>query len=153
MATIEERLKRIEDRLALQDLLTAYCTAVDSLTDLDGLVNCFTEDAVFDLGGISLPRFEGHAQIRQFFTQVFADMTHHGHYNTNFAIDTLGSDTASCRACVIGMGAAKSGSSVLVYVRYLLDFVRMASGWKIKSFGEATIMPLPPEVTGIHARD
>lgn len=56
MATLEERIQLIEDRQALQDLLTAYCTAVDSLTDLEGLLDCFTDDAVFDLSGIDLPR-------------------------------------------------------------------------------------------------
>jgi len=150
--TAEDRLKRIEDREALQDLLTAYCTAVDSLSDIEGLLNCFTEDAVFDLAGINLPRFEGHAQIRKFFTQVFTDMSHHAHYITNFAVDRLEADDAACRAYVIGMGATHDGRSVLVYVRYHLGFVRTPGGWKIKSFSEAALMPLPDEVTGIHGR-
>ncbi|MBE0598871.1 MAG: nuclear transport factor 2 family protein [Desulfuromonadales bacterium] len=152
MTTVEDRLRVIEERQALQDVLTAYCTAVDSLSDIDGLLDCFTEDAVFDLSGIHLPRFEGQAQIRKFFHQVFADMSHHAHYNTNFAVDELSADQASCRAYVTGMGAAKDGRSVLVYVQYHLRFARTPSGWKIKSFSESPLMPLPPEVTGIHAR-
>ena len=52
MATIEDRLQRIEDRQALSDPLNAYCGAVDSLSDVDALLACFTEDAVFDLSGI-----------------------------------------------------------------------------------------------------
>jgi hypothetical protein len=54
MLTIENRVQRIEDRAALQDVLTAYCNAVDSLSDMDGLLNCFTEDAVLDLSGVSI---------------------------------------------------------------------------------------------------
>jgi len=150
MLTIENRLQVIENRQALQDVLHAYCTAVDSLSDMAGVLNCFTEDAVFDLSGINLPRFEGHAQIRQFFEQVFADMSHHAHYCSNFAIDRLDADEALCRAYVIGMGVAKAGSSVHVNVRYQLDYLRTSSGWKIKSFNEAALMPLPPELTGIH---
>jgi hypothetical protein len=53
--TLEVRLKQIEDRFALQDVVTAFCNAVDSLEDMDGLLNCFTEDAAFDLRGIDLP--------------------------------------------------------------------------------------------------
>jgi hypothetical protein len=66
MGTIESRLKRIEDRFALQDVLNAYCNAVDSLSDIDGLLNCFMENAMFDLTGIGLPRLERHAEIRKF---------------------------------------------------------------------------------------
>lgn len=142
----------LEDRLALQDVLTAYCTAIDSLSDVNGLLNCFTEDAIFDLTGIGLPRFEGHAGIRGFVEQVFGDMSHHAHFATNFAVDRLEGDEASCRAYVMGMGATHDGRSVLVYVRYFLDYLRTRDGWKIKSFSESALMPLPKEVTGIHAR-
>lgn len=153
MDTTEDRLKLLEDRQALQDVLVAYCTAVDSLSDIDGLLRCFTDDAVFDLSGLNLPRFVGHSQIREFFAQVFADMSHHAHYTTNFAVDELGNDKASCRAYVLGMGATHDGRNVLVYVRYHLDFVRTPGGWKMKSFSEAALMPLPAEVAGIHGRE
>lgn len=149
----EERWKKIEDRLALEDVLNAYCAAIDSLSDMDGLLACFTEDAVLDLGGINLPRFDGHAGIRQFFTQVFADMTHHAHFVSNFTVARMDGDTATCTAYVMGMGVARDGQSVLVYVKYFLDYVRTASGWKLSRFAESGLMPLPESLTGIHGRD
>jgi len=149
----EDRWKAIEDRLALEDVLKAYCAAVDSLSDMDGLLNCFTEDAVLDLGGINLPRFDGHAGIRQFFTQVFADMTHHAHFISNFTVARYDGDTAHCTAYVMGMGVARDGQSVLVYVKYFLDYVRTPSGWKMNRFAESGLMPLPDSLTGIHGRD
>lgn len=150
--SIEARLKLIEDKLALQDVLTAYCNAVDSLTDMDALLSCFTEDAVMDLGGIHLPKFVGHAEIRKFFTQVFHDMSHHSHSSSNFTIERLEGDTARCRASVIGTGATHDGNSVLVYVRYFLDYRRTASGWKWAHFSETALMPLPASLTEIHGR-
>ncbi|HEY8384721.1 MAG TPA: nuclear transport factor 2 family protein [Porticoccaceae bacterium] len=153
MATLEERIQLIEDRQALQDLLTAYCTAVDSLTDLEGLLDCFTDDAVFDLSGIDLPRFEGREQIRGFFIPVFKDMSHHAHFNTNLAIDRLDGNESACRAYVMGMGATHDGRSVLVYVRYHLQCVRTTTGWKMRHFSEASLMPLPDSLTEIHGRD
>ena len=36
MTTLEERLRSLEDRFAVQDVLTAFCNAVDSLKDMDG---------------------------------------------------------------------------------------------------------------------
>ena len=87
--TVEARLQAIEDRLALQEVVNAYCTAVDKLSDIEGLVGLFTADAVFDLSAIHLPRVEGHAGIRGFFQPVFETMTHHAHYWSNFRIDRL----------------------------------------------------------------
>jgi len=150
--SIEARLKLVEDRLALQDVLTAYCNAVDSLSDMQGLLNCFTEDAVLDLSGISLPRYAGHAGIREFFAQVFKDMSHHSHTSSNFTILRLEGDAARCQASVIGTGRAHSGNTVLVYVRYFMDYARTASGWKWKHFSENVLMPLPESMTQIHAR-
>lgn len=45
----------MEVRVALQDLMTAYCYAVDRLDDVDGLLDLFTEDAVLDFSAIGLP--------------------------------------------------------------------------------------------------
>ncbi len=149
---LEARLQRIEDRLALQDVLNAFCNSVDSLKDMDGLLACFEEDAVFDLSGISLPCFKGHGEIRKFFTQVFHDMSNHAHLSANFTVDRLESESAACRAAVLGTGATHDGRTVLVYVRYFLDFARAARGWRIRRLGEAALMPLPRELTGIHAQ-
>jgi ketosteroid isomerase-like protein len=149
----EERWKKIEDRLALEDVLKAYCAAVDSLSDMDKLLGCFTEDAVLDLGGIHLPRFDGHDGIRRFFTQVFADMTHHAHFISNFTVERMDAGTAACTAYVMGMGVARDGQSVLVYVKYFLDYVRTPAGWKMSRFAETGLMPLPDSLTGIHGRD
>jgi ketosteroid isomerase-like protein len=150
--SIEARLKLLEDKMALQDVLTAYCNAVDSLSDMDGLLNCFTDDAVMDLSGIHLPKCVGHAEIRKFFTQVFKDMSHHSHSSSNFTILKLDGDSARCQASIIGTGATYDGNSVLVYVRYFLDYKRTPSGWKWTKFSETALMPLPDSLTQIHAR-
>ncbi len=151
--SVEARLRAVEDRFALQDVLNAFCNAVDSLADMEGLLNCFTEDAVFDLTGIGLARHTGHPEIRNFFAQVFNDMSHHAHLSANFTVDRLDGDRSECRAAVLGTGATHDGRTVLVYVRYFLDFVRTRSGWRIERLREAALMPLPKELTGIHARD
>jgi ketosteroid isomerase-like protein len=153
VSSLETRIQLLEDRMALQDVLTAFCNAVDSLSDMNGLLNCFTADAVFDLSGINLPRFDGRDAIRGFFAQVFADMSHHAHCASNFTIDRLSDTGATCRAAVIGTGATKDGRSVLVYVRYFLEYSRMTEGWKIKRLSEAALMPLPGSLTAIHGRN
>ncbi len=53
----------------------------------------------------------------------------------------------------MGMGVARDGNDVLVYVKYFLDFVKQDGAWKIRHFGEASLMPLPDSLTEIHGRD
>jgi ketosteroid isomerase-like protein len=141
----------IEDRLAINDLMVAYCTAVDSLHDIQAVCDVFTEDGVLDLSGIGLPKFEGHDGIAGFFTSVFADMTHHAHYLTNFAMTAYGGETASARAYIIGMGRSKDGNEVTVNGRYFFDVRRTADGWKAARYSMDFMMPLPGSLAEIHA--
>jgi hypothetical protein len=53
----------------------------------------------------------------------------------------------------MGMGVAKDGQEVLVYVHYFLQYQRTAEGWKIKHFDETPMMPLPESLTGIHGKE
>lgn len=55
MTTLEERVRRLEDRAELQDLAAAYFRAVDD-DDYDAVAACFTTDARFLASG-----FEGDA--------------------------------------------------------------------------------------------
>ncbi len=132
----------IEDRLAIQDLLVAYAHAVDSMDDIDAVCDVFTPDAVFDLSGIGLAALQGHEGIRGFFTNVFANMAHHAHYLTNFAVTAYDGDTASMRAYVIGMGQGKDGSTVTVNGRYFFDVRRTEAGWKATRYTMNFLMPL-----------
>jgi len=132
----------IEDRLAVQDLMIAYAHAVDTVSDIDGVLDVFTTDAVFDLSGIGLAALNGHDGIREFFSNVFANMTHHAHYLTNFAVTAYAGDTASMRAYVIGMGAGKDGSTVTVNGRYYFDVARTDAGWKATRYTMDFLMPL-----------
>jgi ketosteroid isomerase-like protein len=139
-----------KDRTALQDLMTDYCYAVDKLDDIDGLLSLFTEDAVLDFSRIGLPVMNGHGDIRRFFEGVFADMSHHAHYITNFKLDRYDGDTASMRAYVIGLGRAKDGNSVEVNVCYTFDSIRTDAGWKAQRYSMFAMMPLPGSLAEIH---
>lgn len=132
----------VEDRLAIQDVLVAYAAGCDSMGDIDAICDVFTEDAVFDLSGIGLTPQVGHDGIRAFFTNVFANMAHHAHYLTNFAITAYDGDTASIRAYVIGMGVGKDGRGVTVNGRYYFDVRRTDAGWKATRYTMDFLLPL-----------
>lgn len=140
----------IEDRIAMQDLMTAYCYAVDDIGNIEALLALFTEDAVLDFRKIGLPLMNGHGDIRAFFEGVFADMTHHAHYITNFRPEAYDGDTAAMSAYVIGMGHARDGNEVTVQVQYRFDAVRTAEGWKANRYSMFAMMPAPASLAEIH---
>jgi ketosteroid isomerase-like protein len=140
----------IEDRLALQDLMIAYCYAVDKLTDVDGLLALFTEDAVLDFTKIGLPLMNGHDEIRSFFDGVFATMSHHAHYITNFRPVQFGGNRGVMTAYVLGLGRSKDGNEVAVNVQYTFEAVRTPTGWKAERYSMFAMMPLPGSLAEIH---
>ena len=150
MSTLEDRIRRIEDREAMHERLLAYYVACDTCSDVDGIVDCFTEDANFDLSGLGIAAMRGHAEIRDFFTGVFRDMAHHAHFITNFRLSRQEGDEAIGHAYVIGMGKAHAGADVLVHANLELGFVRTDAGWKLASFVEGAQMPLPESIGEVH---
>jgi ketosteroid isomerase-like protein len=140
----------LEDRIALQDLMTAYCYAVDRLDDVDGLLALFVPDAVLDFTRIGLPLMNGHGEIRRFFDGVFRDMSHHAHYISNFRPEAYDGTTAAMSAYVHAFGRSKDGNSVEVHVQYRFECVRTAAGWKARRYSMFSMMPLPGSLAEIH---
>lgn len=125
----------IDDRLAIEDLTVAYCTAVDTIGDIDGVCALFTPDAVYDLSGIGMAELHGHEAIRAFFAGAFPTMAHNAHYISNFALTGHAGETATARAYVHAMSTGIDGSCMEVRARYFFDVVRSAAGWKISRLG------------------
>jgi ketosteroid isomerase-like protein len=140
----------IDDRLALQDAMTDYCYAVDRLDALPELLDLFTADAVLDFSDIGLPAMHGREAWTRFYEGVFADMSHHTHYISNFRVESYEGDAAVMWAYVQGLGRAKSRNEVLVHVRYRMAFVRQAGGWKIGRYEILAGMPMPGSLGAIH---
>ena len=140
----------LEDRIALQDQMTEYCYRVDQLEDVESLLDLFVDDALVDLSPIGLPQMDGKPAFREFYKAVFADMTHHTHYIGNFRVEAYDGDSASMRAYAQGLGRSKDGNEVHVHVRYRMDYVRTAAGWKCKRYSIHPGMPLPGSLDEIH---
>lgn len=140
----------LEVRFALQDLMTDYCYAVDALTSVDELLDLFTDDAVLDFSDIGLPVMTGKPEFKKFFDSVFADMAYHTHYISNFRVESYAGDHAVMRAYVQGFGRSKDGNEVHVHVRYRMECVNSAAGWKFTRYDNLKGMPLPGSLDEIH---
>lgn len=119
----------------------AYAHGLDSLENVDALLDLFVEDAVFDLSGVGFSRLQGHASIRKFFEDTFAAMTAQAHYLGNFAITAYTGEGASIRAYVTGMARYKAGGEITLHGRYYFDVVRTAMGWKAVRYTMDFLIP------------
>nr|NIS34832.1 nuclear transport factor 2 family protein [Actinomycetota bacterium]NIU69581.1 nuclear transport factor 2 family protein [Actinomycetota bacterium]NIW31455.1 DUF4440 domain-containing protein [Actinomycetota bacterium]NIX23794.1 DUF4440 domain-containing protein [Actinomycetota bacterium] len=61
MTDLEARLRRVEDQLAIRQLVAEYGFAVDA-HDLDRLAELFTPDAVWDMANGTM-RMEGRDEV------------------------------------------------------------------------------------------
>lgn len=69
MEDLTERLQRLEDRFAIQDLVAEYCRAIDD-RDLAAFLACFTEDClVHHRDGVM--RIEGKPALQAYYADRF----------------------------------------------------------------------------------
>lgn len=140
--SLEKRLQALEDRQAVEQVITDYLIAIDDLSSVDAVMKVFTDDAVFDMSGIGYANITGAPAIREFFDGVFSGMRHHAHYATNFSLDALQGDFAQCRTHVIGMGVTADGNEIRFYLQYHLEMRRESGIWKIATFRGKPLMPI-----------
>ncbi len=131
--------------------MVAYCYAVDDLSDVGPLLDLFTEDAVLDFSDIGLPVMEGREAFSGFYERVFADMSDHTHYLSNFRLESYDSQRAIGWAYVEGLGRAKDGNEVHVHVRYKMELEKAGELWKIAKYWIFQGMPPPSSLSEIHA--
>src|SRR5262249_19658444 len=107
----------IEDRLAIEDLLVRYTTALDE-GDVDGVVGCFVEDGWLDSPIVG--RHQGREELRAFAEKTAEAIRHRGarfrHVVSNLRIEV---DANRARARC-----------------YLLDFVTVAGKTELLAPGE-----------------
>lgn len=131
----------IEDRVALEDLTVAFAHAVDSRQDVAQVLACFTPDAVIDLTGIGMTRFEGHAGIRGFYEAAFAANSHMAHIVSNLAVTAYSGDAAAVRSYVTAMARGQDGSAITVHGRYYFGARRTAEGWRFTGYAMDFLIP------------
>ena len=139
-------------RTALERLMVDYCYAVDGLKDTQSLLDLFTEDAVADFTAIGLPMMDGRSEIKTFFDGVFADMSHHFHFISNFRPASWDGSAGAMDAYVIGMGHSKRGDHVELQVRYRMECVRSGVAWQCRRYTITPMMPLPGSLEEIHPK-
>ncbi|MES2492222.1 MAG: nuclear transport factor 2 family protein [Pseudomonadota bacterium] len=127
MESLEARIRKLEDRAEIQDLVARYFQVTDD-DDLAALAECFTDDARFVASGFV--GGESRAGIMEFLANARAAMTqtvHTPHY-VQIAFDGPDSATGTVMAHLeIGIG----GTTVYGAVRYYDVYRRERNSWRI----------------------
>lgn len=124
MLSVEE----ISDRLEIDQVLTAYATAVDA-GRFAQLTEVFTDDAVIDYsatGGAT----GGLTEIIDWLGQVLPNFTAYCHHLGNQQIDLAG-DTATSRTLCLNPMQAGDASTFLIALYYRDEWRRTEAGWRI----------------------
>jgi ketosteroid isomerase-like protein len=135
MSDLEARLRRLEDRAALDDLNTRYFLAADG-DDLEGVGDSFTEDATFASSG----HIGGRS--RQGIVDFIVDARRHMGltiHTPHYGLYTFEAD--DCAAGIVGahLELVLAGQATLGAVRYVDEYRREAGQWRIASRDMRTI--------------
>ena len=90
--SLATRLKRLEARFAIMDLIHEYCSGIDD-RDLDRFVSCFTVDAVVRHQDDAL-HLQGREAIREYYLRRFRDYGVTYHYPHSHFVETDGDSMA-----------------------------------------------------------
>lgn len=135
MTSLEDRIRRLEDRVAIDDLIVRYFLAADG-DDLDGVGDSFTQDAVFSssghVGG------EGRQGIVDFIAGARGHMgltIHTPHYG----LVTFRSDREASGIVGAHLEMVLGGQPTFGAVRYVDDYRREGERWRISRRDMRTI--------------
>jgi len=128
---VPSAVQQLADRLAIQDLLTTYATAIDS-GEWDLLDSVFTPDATLDYtssGGIR----GTFAEAKQWLAEVLPMFTVRQHLVTNHRI-TVDGDRATSESYLFNpmvLPVEDTERVVMVGAGYRDQLVRTGDGWRI----------------------
>jgi hypothetical protein len=123
----EDRLRRLEDEVALARRKAEYCRHADAL-DPDLMVSVFTDDCVVEFGP-ELPVVHGREALRGFYAAALAATVSSSHHLSNLEIDFLDADTARLRCVLHSWHRLRGRVDRHRLARYDDVWVRTADGW------------------------
>lgn len=129
MTDVDQRLRRLEDRAELEDLVARYFLASDG-DDIDGLADCFTGDGTFSVSGTLCG--ESRTAIAAFMAGERAKMglTVHVPNLMLFTIEEGGQASGIVNA---HLELVLGEQSLFGAVRYVDRYLRADGRWRIRS--------------------
>lgn len=130
-------IQEISDRFEIQDLIVAYCYAVDD-RDFEALDDVFTPDAVIDYSEMVGVK-GGPAAIKQFLAEGLAPISAYQHAvsTTQYRINGDHAETRSvCYNPMVAAGPDGVEQTFFFGLWYIHEFVRTPKGWRMSKLYE-----------------
>jgi 3-phenylpropionate/cinnamic acid dioxygenase small subunit len=121
----------IEDRIAIQDLMTRYCCAIDD-GDVEGVLACFTENCQLESNSIGpSPGGGGLHMLAEQMARLHTEGHQFRHIITNFRVDAEG-DHGRIRCYLLDIVTFEGVTELLSPCEYDCDVVRRDGRWLIE---------------------
>jgi ketosteroid isomerase-like protein len=131
---IEQRLREVEDRIAIKAIVDTFSNLADK-QDFAALVQLLTEDADVDFyfGDTLAGSWKGRAEFEQALSRFSGNFEATYHINGQQVIEVDGDTASSQHYCLAMQIASAEGKKTLTTngVTYSDTYVRRADGWKI----------------------
>lgn len=142
--SLEQRVKRLEDTLALEQVIDQYAARLDA-RDLDGYAALFAKDGVWQTGS---SQHRGPAEIKAMLVGIFGTPaprfvnTEDYHLVSNVEVELIDHDHARGHSRYLYVMRGDGGSPHPVLAgRYEDEFVREGGQWKILHRTDYPVMP------------
>lgn len=131
MSDLETRLRQVEDRLAIQDLVQLYGYVMDE-RDLEGLPQLFTEDGeLYSEDGVF--QAVGLQTISDTYAGRYSALGPTYHYAHGVIVRFDDNDSDVAHGLVNGNAeVVRNGVTMVVALRYKDTYQRTDQGWRIK---------------------
>lgn len=127
MASLEERVQRLEDIEAIRRLKIRYAQYCDANYDADGIAALFTEDGVWDGGDFGV--YNGREAIRAFFAGISKQITFALHYMIGHQIDIDPSGNEATGSWYLLEPATLNGRAVWIAATYNDRYRKVDGRW------------------------
>ncbi len=135
---LEQRVRRLEDRIAINDLVVSYATLLDD-AQWDALGELFTQDGVFASPNSTTT---GRASIIENFKNKHAPFSATWHDPHGIVVDLVDDDHA--RGTVIGYAElGRPGLTLATSIRYQDDYRREEDAWRFAKRQVLSLYAMP----------
>ena len=140
--SIEDRLRRLEDRHEIGELIARYCLVMDN-RDVDGIEGLFTDDVHFwSADGVMEAR--GRAAAVQMFKGRFTVLGPSNHFTHDRIVEFDASDPDRATGLVLSHAEMqRKGQPMLAAMRYQDVYRRAAGSWRFAERGLSFMYYVP----------
>jgi SnoaL-like domain len=135
VASLEERLQRVEDVEEIRRLKVRYAEACDTGFDANSIIALFTPDGVWDAGEFG--RFVGE-EMRPYWEETARISGTALHYMVNHVVDVADNGTDATGRCYLLATVDREGTAYWMAVKYEERYRKVAGRWL---FAEMKLLP------------